>query len=373
MRAESLIHGLIARLIHFRWEIILLISLVSALGFAMLYSASGGHWQPWAAPQLMRFGVGMFLILLLSGIKTHFWRHAAYPFYLLSFILLIGVELMGAIGMGAQRWIALGPLNLQPSELMKIALILALARYFSHMGHGDIHRIRFLIPPLLMILLPTALVAKQPDLGTALLLLMIGIGMLFAAGVPIRYFLVTGAIGLSSLPLAWHFLRDYQKNRVLVFLNPEQDRLAAGYHILQSKIALGSGGFWGKGFMLGSQSHLNFLPEKQTDFIFTMFCEEFGFAGAFLLFFLYMLLLALCLVMSIECRNIFGRYVILGVLITLFIYIFINMSMVIGLVPVVGIPLPFVSYGGTALMTLLLSFGIVLGIDVQQRLKSRSY
>lgn len=352
-----------------RWSIIFLIVLISNIGFMMLYSAADGHFIPWALPQMSRFLLGFFLMIAIASIDIRFWNHIAYVFYIASFLLLAAVEGIGAIGMGAQRWINIGFMNIQPSELMKIALILALARYCSRVKFEEIQKIKFLLPPLGMILIPALLVSKQPDLGTALLLIMIGAAILFSAGVKARYFLFLGGIGLSSLPLGWHFLKNYQKDRLLIFLDPERDPLRSGYHILQSKIALGSGGFFGKGFKAGTQSHLNFLPEKQTDFIFTMFAEEFGFFGAMCLLSLYFFLMIQGLRIGLESRDYFGKFVALGVVITLFVYVFINTAMVMGLMPVVGIPLPFVSYGGTSLLTLLMSFGILLGIDLQKHRK----
>jgi len=267
--------------------------------------------------------------------------------------------------MGAQRWLNLYVIKLQPSELMRISLVLALACYFHRVSLEETRQFTFLIPPLILILLPVLLVLKQPDLGTALLLMMIGISMLFAVGVKLRYF-IAGCVGfIACIPVAWHFLlHDYQKRRILTFLNPENDPLGSGYHIMQSKIALGSGGIFGKGFMKGTQSHLNFLPEKQTDFIFTMFCEEFGMVGAVGLLLLYAILVALGLIISLRVQNKFGRLVSFGVTMTMLTYVFINMAMVMGLVPVVGVPLPMVSYGGTAMITLMMGFGLLLNADL---------
>lgn len=355
---------------HLRWSILVSICIISGIGFMMLYSAAQGHMMPWAFPQIVRFFLGFGLMIGIACVNLRFWRHMAYIFYGISFLLLLAVEGIGAIGMGAQRWISFGILNIQPSELMKIALIFALARYLSDLRSEEILKPRCLLMLLLMILMPALLVAKQPDLGTAILLMMIGMGLLYSAGLKVRYFVVLGAICFCLLPIGWHFLKNYQKERILTFLNPERDPLGSGYHILQSKIALGSGGFLGKGFMEGTQSHLNFLPEKQTDFIFTMFSEEFGFLGALCLLLAYLFLMAQGLRVSLESRDLFGKLVALGVVITLFVYVFINMSMVMGLVPVVGVPLPFVSYGGTALVTLLISFGFLLGVDLQ---KYRAY
>lgn len=360
----SKLYGLLARL---RWSVVVVICIISSVGFMMLYSAANGHWLPWALPQIIRFGAGFILMIVIACVDLRVWRHVAYPLYAISFLLLVAVEVVGAIGMGAQRWISLGPLNIQPSELMKIALILALARYLSRFKLEEIQKKpSLLVPAIIMILMPMVPVLKQPDLGTALLLGMIGVCLLFASGVKVRYFISSAILGVLTLPIGWYFLRPYQQNRILTFLDPERDPLGAGYHILQSKIALGSGGFFGKGFMAGSQSHLNFLPEKQTDFIFTMFSEEFGFLGALCLLFLYLFLMIQGVRISLDARGLFEKFVSLGIVVTLFIYVFINMSMVMGLVPVVGIPLPFISYGGTALLTLLISFGLLLGVDLQR-------
>jgi rod shape determining protein RodA len=274
--------------------------------------------------------------------------------------------LSGTVGMGAQRWIDLGAINLQPSELMKVALVLALARYFHGGNIEEIGRPMFLLAPLLMVAAPTALVLRQPDLGTAVMMVLGSGAIFFVAGVKIWKFSVLLIVALISAPLSWQFLREYQKKRVLTFLNPESDPLGSGYHIIQSKIALGSGGVFGKGFMQGSQSHLSFLPEKQTDFIFTMLAEEFGLIGGLVLIGLYIMIMAYGFNIALNCRNHFGRLVSMGVTTTFFLYVFINISMVMGLIPVVGVPLPLVSYGGTAMMTLLLGFGLQLSIQINR-------
>lgn len=353
-----------------RWSFVFLILLISSIGFAMLYSAANGNWMPWALPQMGRFFVGFVLMMGVAAVDIRSWEHWAYPLYGATFCLLVLVEAAGAIGMGAQRWISLGPISLQPSELMKITLILALARYFNSLQPQMVQKPYYLILPLLLVLLPAILVSKQPDLGTALLLIMIGISIFFLSGVSVWYFIGIGTLTAAALPIGWHFLKQYQKNRILTFLDPERDPLNTGYHILQSKIALGSGGIFGKGFLQGTQSHLNFLPEKQTDFIFTMFTEEFGFMGGSALILLYVILLGICFKISLTTKSYFAKLVGFGVTTTLFVYVFINVAMVMGLVPVVGIPLPLVSYGGTALLTLLLSFGFLLGVDLQQYRKS---
>ncbi len=339
--------------------ILLLITLIASLGFLMLYSAANGNLHPWAFRQIIRFSFGMLVLLAVSLVDIRVWYNSAYPLYFIALLLLIGVELLGFVGMGAQRWLDLYLFNLQPSELMKVALVLALARYFHDSSPQAIIRTRTLFVPLMLIVVPALLMMRQPDLGTAMLLIFAGLSIFFLAGVQIWKFLVVGGLALGSSPILWNFLHDYQKKRILVFLDPELDPTHAGYHVLQSKIALGSGGFWGKGFMQGSQAHLNFLPEKQTDFIFTMFCEEFGMAGALVLLALYMLLIIYCFSVSLKSRSSFARLMVLALTMIFFFYIFINIAMVMGLVPAVGVPLPLVSYGGTSMLTVLLSFGLI--------------
>jgi rod shape determining protein RodA len=268
--------------------------------------------------------------------------------------------------MGAQRWIDLGIINLQPSEVMKIALVLALARYFHGLATEDVGRPLKLVVPTVIVLTPVALVLKQPDLGTAMMLLLAGAAVFFAAGVRIWMFAVVLATGLAALPVGWEFLHDYQRRRVLTFLEPEGDPLGAGYHILQSKIALGSGGLFGKGLLQGTQSHLNFLPEKQTDFIFTMLAEEFGLVGSLAMLAIYTIILAHCFAIALSAKSQFGRLVAIGIATTFFLYLFINMAMVMGLIPVVGVPLPLVSYGGTAIVSLMLGFGLVMCVYVHR-------
>jgi rod shape determining protein RodA len=343
------------------WLFILLLAATASVGFAMLYSAAGGNLDPWASRQMMRFGVGMAVLITVAVIDIRLWLKYAYVFYLATVSLLVAVEFMGEVGKGAQRWLDLGYFGLQPSELMKIALVLALARYFHGTSIEDVRRIPQLFVPLLLIAVPAALVLRQPDLGTALMLIITGAVIFFAAGVRIWKFVLVGIAGMAAAPVAWQFLRDYQKQRVLTFLNPESDPLGSGYHIIQSKIAFGSGGVFGKGFLQGTQSHLNFLPEMQTDFIFTMLAEEFGMVGGLALLGLYVIILIYCLAISVRCRTQFGRLVGIGITATFFLYVFINMAMVMGLVPVVGVPLPLISYGGTAMLTLLFGFGLLMG------------
>jgi rod shape determining protein RodA len=351
-----------------RWMFVLVICAAAGAGIVMLYSAAGGSVEPWAVKQLARFVValGIMLTVALSDIRV--WLRWAYPIYLLGVALLVVVDFVGIIGMGAQRWIDLGIINLQPSEVMKIALVLALARYFHGLASEDVGRPLKLVLPTLMVLVPVALVMKQPDLGTAMMLLLGGAAVFFTAGVRIWMFVVVILSGLAALPVAWEFLHDYQRRRVLTFLNPESDPLGSGYHILQSKIALGSGGLFGKGFMQGTQSHLNFLPEKQTDFIFTMLAEEFGLIGSLGMLAIYTVILGYCFAIALSAKNHFGRLLTIGVTTTFFLYLFINMAMVMGLIPVVGVPLPLVSYGGTAIVSLMLGFGMVMSVYVHRDL-----
>jgi rod shape determining protein RodA len=332
----------------------------------MLYSAANGSMQPWAGPQLIRFLIGLGMLSAIAITDIRLILRYAYAFYVVVLILLIVVEVKGFVGGGAQRWVDLGFINLQPSELMKPAIVIALARYFHGVNMDEIGQPTMLLFPLALIAMPTGLIMIQPDLGTALLVVMGAAVMLFMAGVRIWKFLVMGGLGLAAIPVAWNLLHDYQQNRVLTFLNPENDPLGTGYHILQSKIALGSGGLFGKGYMAGTQSHLNFLPERQTDFIFTMLAEEFGMVGGLLLLGLYVILLIYGYAIAFRCRHQFGRLVAMGITTGFFLYFFINIAMVMGLVPVVGVTLPFISYGGTSLLTLMLSTGLLMNIYVHR-------
>ena len=351
------------------WPMVLLLCMLSAVGFGMLYSAASGDWNPWAVRQLIRFGIGMTLMLTIAVTDIRIWMRYAYFLYFVALTLLVAVEVMGVIGMGAQRWIDLKFIQLQPSEIMKIALVLALARYFHGLSAEETGRISWLIFPVLLVLAPAALVLRQPDLGTAVMMGLSAAVMFFLAGVRLWKFALAGGAVLAALPIAWSFLHGYQRRRVLTFLDPESDPLGAGYHIIQSKIALGSGGLFGKGFLGGTQSHLNFLPEKQTDFIFTMLAEEFGMVGGLALLGLYILIIAYGFLISLRVRNQFARLAALGIVSVFFFYTFINIAMVMGLVPVVGVPLPMVSYGGTSMLSLMIGFGIVISANVHRDLQ----
>jgi rod shape determining protein RodA len=349
-----------------QWGLILLICLISSIGFAMLYSAANGNLQPWASKQLARFAIAFIPMIAAALIDIRHWFRVSYWLYAIALVLIIAVDLRGVIGMGAQRWIDLGVIQLQPSELMKITLILALAHYFHCLPSENSPRLIDLIAPAGLVAVPALLVLKQPDLGTAMMLLASGAIVFFLAGVRLWMFGAAIAAVAGAAPLIWSMLRDYQKARLYTFLSPDTDPLGAGYHIMQSKIALGSGGMFGKGFLLGTQSHLSFLPEKQTDFIFTMIAEEFGLVGGLCLLTLYTLVIAYGFVIALRSRNHFGRLLGLGLASNFFLYVFINTAMVIGLIPVVGVPLPLISYGGTAMVTVMFGFGLLMNVGIHR-------
>lgn len=357
-------HGVFSRVKDINWGLIILIGAIASVGFAALYSAAGGDIHPWAYKQMIRFGLGFFMMIVIALIDVRWWYKLAWPIYIVGFLLLVFVEVSGKIGMGAQRWISIGGMNIQPSEFMKIAVVLLLARYFHSASLEDMRRWRFLIFPALLIGAPVALVLLQPDLGTSLMISSAGGAMLFIAGAPILLFVAIIVLGAASIPVVWTFMHDYQKKRVMTFLDPSSDPLGAGYHITQSKIAIGSGGVEGKGFLNGSQSHLNFLPEKQTDFIFTLWVEEWGLMGGLLLLFLFSLVFLYGALIASKSRNAFGRYLALGLTINFSLYVFINIGMVMGLLPVVGAPLPMVSYGGTSMLAALIAFGLIMSCSV---------
>ncbi|MDX1401032.1 MAG: rod shape-determining protein RodA [Kiloniellales bacterium] len=348
------------------WGLVFVVAVVAAFGIAMLFSAANGSFDPWASRQATRFAAGFIIMIGIAVVDIRIWFRYAYFFYFGALLLLVAVEIVGTTGMGAQRWIDLKVIQLQPSEIMKIAIVLALARYFNGLSHEEIAGPLYLITPLLLVLMPVGLVLKQPDLGTAGILVMVSGALFFAAGVRLWKFALVGAGGLAAIPIAWNFLHEYQRRRVLTFINPETDPQGAGYHILQSKIALGSGGVFGKGFLGGTQAHLNFLPEKQTDFIFTMMAEELGMVGGLVLIGLYLLILVYGFAIALRARNHFGRLLAIGVTVNFFLYLFINIAMVMGLIPVVGVPLPLISYGGTALLTVMASIGLLMSVYVHR-------
>jgi rod shape determining protein RodA len=362
-----------AKVLHLNWALVLLLIAVSSVGFLMLYSVAGGRLEIWAEPQMKRFGLGMFLMFAMALVPIWFWRNMAGLFYVVSIVLLLVVEFFGTVGMGAQRWIDLGFIRLQPSELMKVSLVMMLAAYYDWLDLKLTSRPLWVIIPVLMIIVPTMLVFIQPNLGTALMLLMGGAAVMFCAGVSLWYFGGVAIMGIGAVVAVffsrgtpWQFLKDYQYRRIDTFLDPTADPLGAGYNIIQAKIALGSGGWSGKGFMQGTQSRLNFLPEKHTDFIFTTLAEEFGFIGAFSLLALYGLVIFFCVVSALQNKDRFSALLILGVAGNFFFYLAVNLSMVMGLAPVVGVPLPLVSYGGSAMLVLLVAFGLVQSAHVHR-------
>jgi rod shape determining protein RodA len=350
------------------WSMLFFVVLIGAFGFAMLYSAAHSI-DPWAMRQGIRFLFGLVILVAVSLVDIRVYLRYAYAIYGFAFVLLIFVDIAGEIGMGAQRWIDLKVIQLQPSEVMKIALVLALARYFHRLSADNIGNPLALIVPIGMVFAPVGLVLMQPDLGTAVMLVLVGAAMFWVAGVRLWKFAVVTLGGIGAVPLAWNFLHDYQKNRILTFLNPESDPLGRGYHGMQAKIAMGSGGLVGKGYMNGSQAYLNYLPERQTDFIFAMLSEELGMIGGVLLLLLYTVLFVYGYAIAFNSRNHFGRLLAMGVTINLFCYVFINMAMVMGLLPVVGVPLPLISYGGTAMLTVLFGFGLLMCVYVHRDLK----
>jgi rod shape determining protein RodA len=359
------------KLLLINWPFLLLITAITCVGVAALYSVAGGALEPWASRQVVRFCLGLPLLFAVAVSDIRWWLKAAYPLYAVALVLLVLVMVFGVESGGAKRWLGYGDLTFQPSEMMKIALILALARYYQWLPPQKVSWPHALLIPLAMIGAPVMLALAQPDLGTAMLFCVIGFGLLFLAGMSWVYYL-GGVVGIIIvLPHIWERLHDYQKERVLTFIDPERDPLGSGYHILQSKIAIGSGGLMGKGFMQGTQAQLNFLPEKHTDFIFTMFAEEMGFIGAVSLLALYLLVLLFIAYMALRCRSTFARLVAAGIGLCLFTYVFINVAMVTGLVPVVGVPLPLVSYGGTSMVTMMIGLGFVLNAHVNRGVRVR--
>ena len=358
--------GLKDKFCRLSFSYILLIMILACVGTMTLYSAANGSWDPWAIKHISRFGVTLLLMVGLAMVDIRYYYHGAYLFYFATLFLLVVVEITGHIGMGAQRWINLGLFKIQPSELMKIGMVLFLARYFSFTTMQNIRTIRGILIPVVLTIIPVGLICLQPDLGTALMLLFTATIMMFVVGVQWWKFALVGAAGAALLPIAWNFLHEYQQNRVLTFLDPERDPLGAGYHIIQSKIAFGSGGIFGKGFLHGTQTHLNFLPEKHTDFIFTMFSEEFGMIGSVMLVLLNILVIAMGYIFAFRIRNYFAKLVVIGLNTNYFLYVLINIAMVMGVLPVVGIPLPLISYGGTVMFSIMSSFGIILCMKVNQ-------
>ncbi|WP_417727170.1 rod shape-determining protein RodA [Roseovarius sp.] len=361
------------KILFLNWPIVLLLCTVAGIGFLMLYSVAGGTLSVWAEPQMKRFALGLAVMLFVAMVPIWFWRNMSLVAYLISLGLLIAVALVGVEGKGAQRWIDLGFMRLQPSELVKITLVMLLAAYYDWLPMSRVSRPVWVLIPVTLILSPVALVLRQPDLGTSILLLAAGGVMMFVAGVHWAYF-ATVILAVVALIFAvfesrgtdWQLLENYQYRRIDTFLNPENDPLGAGYHITQSKIALGSGGWTGRGFMQGTQSRLNFLPEKHTDFIFVTLAEEFGFIGGISILGLYTLILVFCISAAFSTKDRYSSLLILGVAMTFFLFFAVNMAMVMGLMPVVGVPLPLVSYGGSAMLVLMVGFGLVQSAHIHK-------
>ncbi len=343
----------------FSWGTFIPMFLVLSLSIIVLFSAGGGGWRPFALSQLSKIVLGfiVFCIAAFSNIKT--WIKSAYVIYAIALLMIVLVTFVGHTGMGAQRWLNLGIIHVQPSEFIKIALVLVLARYFAWMNSVELSQIKNYLIPSVLLLIPFGLIVIQPDLGTAMSLGMITVGMFYIAGLPKKWFIIASILGVLAMPVVWFGgLHDYQRSRIITFINPEKDARGAGYQINQAKIAFGSGGITGKGYINGSQAQQSFLPEKHTDFIFTMLGEEFGFIGAFSLLTLYTIIILVLFWCAKTCRNRFGQLVCIGFMLNFFIYYFINISMVLGLMPTVGVPLPLMSFGGSSLLSLMFGFGL---------------
>jgi rod shape determining protein RodA len=361
------------KILYLNWPLIVLITAVASVGILMLWSIAGGDFDVWARRQAQVFAGGMLLLFIVAMVPIWFWRSMAGIAYGVAFLMLVYVEFRGETNMGAQRWIDFGFLQFQPSEMMKFTLVMLLAAYYDWLDTKRISRPLWVLLPVLLIVTPTVLVLMQPNLGTSLMLILGGASVMFAAGVSLWYFgavlsMAVGAVAGVFLTRGtpWQFLHDYQYRRIDTFLDPSADPLGAGYNIMQAKIALGSGGWSGKGFMQGTQSRLNFLPEKQTDFIFTTLAEEFGFVGAFSLLVLYALIIGFCLISALQNRDRFSSLLIIGVAANFFFYLAVNLSMVMGMAPVVGVPLPLLSYGGSAMLVILVGFGLVQSAHVHR-------
>lgn len=349
------------------WRLLFLIMGIAVIGLLTLYSAAGGSVNPWALKQAVIFLVFLTIAIGMSWIKESSIKNVAFPLYAIVLVMLILVELLGFVGKGAQRWLDIGPIRLQPSEFMKPAIVLMLARFYSLLPPADIKKWRAIWPAALLLGLPALLILVQPDMGTALMVILIGATVMFVAGLP--WWLFAGAAGGIALaaPIAYSLMHEYQRKRVLIFLNPESDPLGSGYHITQSKIAIGSGGIFGKGYLQGSQSHLDYLPEGHTDFVFSTMVEEWGFAGGLVLIFAFALVIRWGMKVSVNAKTRFAQLTAAGLTATIFFYVAINLMMVMGLAPVVGVPLPLVSYGGSAVMTVMLCIGLLMSLERQQR------
>jgi rod shape determining protein RodA len=364
--------GVLQFIFRLPWMLLLATLALVFVGASGLYSASQGSWAPWAEQHLVRAAMGGIIVSMMTVLPARWIFKWSYLGLLGALCFLLILQFIG-VGTGATRWIAIAGFNFQPSEPAKLAVILALARYLSEQTPEQLQEFVTYVPAMALAGVPFALVLIQPDLGTSLMLLAGGLTVIFAAGVPRRFIFGAIVTGLASLPILWAQLYDYQKARVMTFLNPDADQLGAGYQIAQSKIALGSGGLFGKGYLMGSQSQLNYLPEKQTDFVFTMIGEEFGFIGNVTILIIYFIILTSIILIALRCENRFARLSCIGVSMMIFLYMFVNVAMVTGLMPVVGAPLPLISYGGTAMLTVFTGIGIVVNASINSHLEDSDY
>ena len=363
--SESITTVFFSKLLKINWIIIFCLIFLGLVGVASLYSAAGSDWNPWARNHLIRLIFGFCLMFVIAFIPSQFFMKYSVLSFILGIFALILVKIIGSGSV--QRWISFGSINFQPSEIMKLALILILAKYFDHISKIQLNKLIPYIIPILIIMIPGFLVISQPDLGTGLTIILLGLSILFFVGISMKFVIFSILISISSVPFIWQQLYEYQKNRILVFLNPEMDSLGSGYQIIQSKIAIGSGGLFGKGYLLGTQSRLNYLPEKHTDFIFTLISEELGFLGSISIILVFCLLIASIMKISFKVESLFSKVVVFGIGFLIFLYLSLNIGMVCGLLPVVGAPLPLVSYGGTSLLTVLIGVGIVLSINIHDK------
>ena len=347
--------------------LIIIVAIIGSMSVFSIYSTESGNFSFYTKNHLTRFLVFFFMFLVLSFVRVSFWYRQAYIFYILGILLLLLVIFFGISASGSKRWINFFIMNLQPSELMKIAIIVCFARYYHRIQSSDIQSYKYLLQPIILLLIPCYLVITQPDLGTAILIAGSGLAIIWLAGLNLKYFIYSGLILLVSLPFVISILKPYQKSRILTFFNPDRDPLGAGYQIIQSKIAIGSGGLLGKGFLQGTQSYLEFLPEKHTDFIFTLFSEEFGFVGSMVLILLYVLLIYRIIRIGFSSRSFFAKLYCFGFASALFLYIFVNIAMVVGLLPIVGAPLPIMSYGGSSMLSIMLGLSIVMSCKIYSR------
>ena len=362
---ESFLNLFLSKLFRLNWVIVFCVFLLCLIGVAFLYSAAGGQWNPWAKSHLYRSIIGIGLMLLIALLPPKFYSNFSISCFIIGLLSLLFVKFFGQGSV--QRWISFGGFNFQPSEPIKLALILVLAKYFDNISKIDLQKVSTFLLPIIFILLPGIFVVTQPDLGTGLAIILLGIAILFYIGIPLKIVFLSFIVVISCVPIIWNQLYEYQKNRILVFLNPQSDSLGSGYQIIQSKIAIGSGGLFGKGYLLGSQSRLNYLPEKHTDFVFTLISEEMGFLGSLILIFIFCFLIALIMRISFIVDTVFAKIVVFGVGFLIFLYVALNIGMVCGLLPVVGAPLPLISHGGTSLITVLIGIGLVLSMSVHNK------